>query len=571
MKKVILCCLILLFSSCALIRQLKGKEESQPVEPRNRYYYYLAGRWALMEGDVDSAIRFFEDFLRFEPFNTRAILELAGIYFERKRDIEKTYSLIKRALSIEPENTELLLSAAEIASARGKNDEALTYLEKVLSIDEKNEKALLYTGTIYLYRGELSKAKHYLNELVIVNPSSYLGYYYLAKVAVQEGKIEEAKRYYEKASEINPDFKTALFELAQLYSMTDIDKAIELYSELLETFPFLGKGDIKEIKNRLADLYISKGKYEEAVKQLEDVEKIFPGLDVKWKLGLLYFEMGDWESALREFEFVLTVSPDNKKALLYHAYCLNQLGDDERAIEEFSSFQPDDPLYELARFQMAGIYFERGTEEGKEKGYQILEELRKRGKAMKDVYLVLGSGYREDYRLEEAKEVLKEGFTYYPDDVEMGLLYGAVLEELGDVNGAIEVVKKLLETQPENPDVLNFLGYTYLEYDMDIKEAERMIKKAYEKSQEGYITDSVGFLYYKKGELNKALHYIHMALEKSPDDGEIWEHLGDIYLKMGNLKKAREAYSTALTKKLREKQRKRIEEKLKALESSHNK
>jgi cytochrome c-type biogenesis protein CcmH/NrfG len=62
-----------------------------------------------------------------------------------------------------------------------------------------------------------------------------------------------------------------------------------------------------------------------------------------------------------------------------------------------------------------------------------------------------------------------------------------------------------------------------------------------------------------------------MALEKSPDDGEIWEHLGDIYLKMGNLKKAREAYSTALTKKLREKQRKRIEEKLKALESSHNK
>jgi tetratricopeptide (TPR) repeat protein len=250
---------------------------------------------------------------------------------------------------------------------------------------------------------------------------------------------------------------------------------------------------------------------------------------------------------------------------------LNQLGDDEKAMKEFSSFQPDDPLYELARFQMAGIYFEHGTKEEKEKGYQILEELRKRGKAMKDVYLVLGSGYREDYRLEEAKEVLNEGFTYYSDDVEMGLIYGAVLEELGDVNGAIEVVKKLLEIQPENPDVLNFLGYTYLEYDMDIKEAERMIKKAYEKSQEGYITDSIGFLYYKKGELKKALHYINMAIEKSPDDGEIWEHLGDVYLKMGNLKKAREAYSTALTKKLREKQRKRIEEKLKALESTHNK
>ena len=570
MKKVVLC-LILLFNSCVFIRSLKEKETPRPAEPRNRYYYYLAGRWALMEGDVDSAIKFFEDFLGFEPFNTRVILELAGIYFERKKDIEKTYSLIKRALSIEPDNPELLLSAAEIASASGKNKEALTYLEKVLSIDEKNERALLYTGTIYLFSGELSKAKHYLNQLIMVNPSSYLGYYYLAKIAVREGKIEEAKRYYEKASEINPDFKTALFELAQLYSMTDIDKAIELYSELLETIPFLGKRDISEIKNRLADLYISKGKYEEAVKQLQDVEKLFPGLDVKWKLGLLYFEMGEWEQALKEFEFVLAVTPYNKKALLYHAYCLTQLGEDERAIAEFSSFKPDDPLYELARFQMAGIYFGQGTEEGKQKGYEILEELRKRGKTLKDVYLVLGSGYREDYRLEEAKQVLNEGFTYYPEDVEMGLLYGAVLEELGDVNGAIEAVKKLLETYPENPDVLNFLGYTYLEYDMELKEAEKMIKKAYEKSQEGYITDSLGFLYYKKGELKKALHYINLALEKSPEDGEIWEHLGDIYLKMGDSKKAKEAYLTALTKRLREKQRKRIEEKLKALESSHNK
>ncbi len=569
MKKFVIC-LLLLFNSCYLIKSVKKEEKVQ--EPRNRYYYYLAGRWALMEDDVDSAIKFFEGFLQFEPFNTRAILELAGIYFERKRDIEKTYSLIKRATAIEPQNTEILLSAAEIASAMSKNDEALNYLDRVLSIDKKNERALLYTGSIYLFKGELSKAKHYFNELIIINPSSYLAYYYLAKVAVQEGKIEEAKKYYERASEINPDFKAALLELAQLYSMTDIDKAIELYSQLLETIPFLGRIDIKEIKNRLADLYISKGKYEEAAKQLQDIEKFFPGVDVKWKLGLIYFEMGEWESALKEFEFVLGVNPDNRKALLYHAYCLNQLGENEKALNEFLSFEPTDPLYELARFQMAGIYFEEGTEEGKQKGYQILEELRKRGKAMKDVYLVLGSGYRDDYRLGEAKQVLGEGFNYYPDDVEMGLLYGAVLEETGDVNGAIEVVKKLLEVHPDNAEVLNFLGYTYLEYDMNIKEAEKMLLKAYEKSpSEGYIIDSVGFLYYKKGELKKALHYINMALEKSPDDGEIWEHLGDIYLKMKNLKKAREAYSTALTKRLREKQRKRIEEKFKALESTHNK
>lgn len=571
MKKAFLFFLIFL-NSCSLMRSLRREKISEPPEPRNRYYYYLAGRWALMEDDVDSAIKFFEDFLRFEPFNARAILELAGIYFERKRDIEKTYSLMKRAIAIEPKNIDLLLSTAEIASAMGKNDEAIKYLESVLSIDEKNERALLYTGTIYLFTGEISKAKHYLNELLTINPSSYLAYYYLAKIAVQEEKIEEAKRYYEKAVEINPNFKTALLELARLYSLTDVDKAIKLYSELLETIPLLGNVDIKEIKNRLADLYISKGKYEEAVKQLEDVERSFPGVDVKWKLGLLYFEMEKWESALKEFEFVLTLSPNNRKALLYHAYCLNQLGENEKALNEFSSFQPEEPLYEMARFQMAGIYFEEGTEEGKRKGYEILEDLRKRGKAMRDVYLVLGSGYREDYNLEGAKEVLYDGINHYPDDVEIALLYGAVLEEMGDVHQAIEVVKKLLQLQPENPDLLNFLGYTYLEYDIDITSAERMVKKAYEmKPSEGYIIDSLGFLYYKKGELKMALHYINMALEKSSDDGEIWEHLGDIYIKMKKFEKAREAYLTALTKSLRKKQRNRIEKKLQDLEKHHNK
>lgn len=574
--KGIIIFLCLLATSCST---LKGKTKKiVPLFPEkepeitieksrlNRYFYYLAGRWALMEGDVDFSIKCFEEFLRFEPFNTRVMLELASIYFERKKNIEKTYSLLKRAAEIDPQNVELLLSAAEIALAAGDTEGAIKYLTSVLTIDDRNERALIYMGTLHLFKGDIPKAKHYLTKVLTINPSSYIAYYYLAKAALQEKNIEEAKKYYEKATEINPRFREALLELAQLYSITDVDKAITLYSRLLEDVLILSLADIGEIKKRLADLYISKGEYGEALKELEEVENLSPGIDVKWKLGLLYFEMEKWEEALREFEFILTLTPKNEKALLYRALCLLEMEREEEALAEFSKFQPSSSLYEVARFQMAGIYFAEGTEEGKKRGYEILEELRGRGKTIKDVYLVLGAGYREDYRLEEAKGVLGEGFNYYPEDVEMGLLYGAVLEEMGDVEGAIEAAKKLLAIYPEDPDVLNFLGYTYLEYERDIHEAERMLKKALEKKPDaGYIIDSVGFLYYKKGNLQKALHYINLALEKSPDDGEIWEHLGDIYLKMGNLKKAREAYSTALTKKLRKKEEERIRRKLESI------
>jgi tetratricopeptide (TPR) repeat protein len=83
-----------------------------------------------------------------------------------------------------------------------------------------------------------------------------------------------------------------------------------------------------------------------------------------------------------------------------------------------------------------------------------------------------------------------------------------------------------------------------------LDEAERLIKEALKyKPDDGYITDSLGWVYFKKGLYNKSLQYLEKAVKLVPDDPVILEHLGDVYLKLKEKEKALQYYKLALSKK----------------------
>lgn len=563
MKKLLALILLTELSSCSFLHT--QKRTIQIPQSNNPYYLYLAGRWAGMEGNVDRAIEFYEKLLKIEPGHTQTMLELATLYFEYKNNPEKTYSILKEVIAIEPQNIEVLMSAGELAMALNKLKEAEDIFLKVLSIESDHEDALLYLGSLKYYEKDYPKARHYFNQVLILNPNSHIAYYYLANIAVGEGKLDEARKYYEKAIEINPHFKNALLELARLYTLTDIDRAIELYNRILEYAPFMENIDIKQIRENLADLYISRNKYSEAVEQLEEVERSSPALDVKWKLGLLYLELENYEKAEREFKFILSLEPSNTRALLYHAYALYNLGEEEKAIEEFSKIPETDPLYPNAQVQIALINL---LMKNRQRAFEILENLRKKNRTIPEVYHLLGSGYREENRIEDALNVLKEGYSLYPENKDIVFLYCATLDDNGRVEESIKVIEKFIQTHQNDADALNFLGYTLLDHDIDINRAEELIKKAYELNPSApHIIDSMGWLYFKKDNLKKALELIDKALQANPEDGIVWEHKGDILIKMGKVEEALKSYEEALSKDLTKKERERIESKIEKIKS----
>jgi Tfp pilus assembly protein PilF len=108
-------------------------------------------------------------------------------------------------------------------------------------------------------------------------------------------------------------------------------------------------------------------------------------------------------------------------------------------------------------------------------------------------------------------------------------------------------MEMVLAIDPDNAEALNFIGYSYADRGMNLEEAEKMIVKALKiKPDNGYLIDSLGWVHFKKNQLNSAVKYLKQALELLPDDVNVIEHMGDVCVKLNKTKEAQEMYNRAL-------------------------
>nr|WP_282567668.1 tetratricopeptide repeat protein [Devosia sp. MC532] len=105
---------------------------------------------------------------------------------------------------------------------------------------------------------------------------------------------------------------------------------------------------------------------------------------------------------------------------------------------------------------------------------------------------------------------------------------------------------RALELNPDQPQVLNYLGYSWIDMDMHLDRALGMIEKAVEQQpQDGYIIDSLGWAFYKLGRLDEAVETLERSVMLLPNDPEINDHLGDAYWKIGRKNEARFQWTIA--------------------------
>jgi Flp pilus assembly protein TadD len=105
---------------------------------------------------------------------------------------------------------------------------------------------------------------------------------------------------------------------------------------------------------------------------------------------------------------------------------------------------------------------------------------------------------------------------------------------------------KALELNPDQPSVLNYLGYSWIDMDMHLDRALKMIEQAVDaQPQDGYIIDSLGWAFYKLGRIDEAVETLERAVTLRPNDAEINDHLGDAYWKAGRKLEAQFQWNVA--------------------------
>jgi tetratricopeptide (TPR) repeat protein len=111
----------------------------------------------------------------------------------------------------------------------------------------------------------------------------------------------------------------------------------------------------------------------------------------------------------------------------------------------------------------------------------------------------------------------------------------------------VRYLKKVIEINPKHADALNYLGYSYADKGINLEEAHSLITRALElKPDNGYIMDSLGWVYFKSGKYDEALKHLLRAAELVKDDPAVLEHIGDVYKLMGFKGKAKEYWGKAV-------------------------
>ena len=169
-----------------------------------------------------------------------------------------------------------------------------------------------------------------------------------------------------------------------------------------------------------------------------------------------------------------------------------------------------------------------------------------------DAASALGDVFRMDERYDEAAEAydVAVGRLANVENQHWRLFYvrGIAFERIGEWPKAEADFLRALELEPDQPLVLNYLGYSWVEQERNLDEAKTMIEKAVElRPDDGYIVDSLGWVAYRLGDFEEAARQLELAVELVPGDPIINDHLGDAYWQVGRLNEARFQWRRVLT------------------------
>lgn len=260
-------------------------------------------------------------------------------------------------------------------------------------------------------------------------------------------------------------------------------------------------------------------------------------------LAALFAEENDPATALEALTLSLMLDPQFDAARLLFAQTQADQQQPDIATRMLARVPASSPYAASARVQQAWILFDAGRED---EALALMQSLVASGDLR--ARRTLADMYRNQRRFSEAEAIYSDMIADQPSEWRLYFARGAARDRLDRWPEAEADFRRALELSPEQPDVMNYLAYTWVDRGEHIDRALPMLRRAVElRPASGAIIDSLGWAYFQLGDYNQALLYLERAVELQPADAVLNDHLGDVYWRLGRRIEARFQWQRALS------------------------
>ena len=512
---------------------------------------------------------------------------LAGRHALSTKDFDAASTYLSRAIEDDLENPELLNGLISVQVSLGDIGAAKISSDNLDLLGVQTQLSNMVKIAIQLRNRDFDNAKQQIENEQGINP--LLDKIVTGWAFADEGNFENAETIFD---EIGKGSSLAQFSQMQKASML---AAYGRYESALNTIENLEKNsnrisiDARALKVQLllkldnkeeATEYFSKifgdGVNSDAANLRMQVEDHPNAYSIEESLSLegiayafyaiadILKDDADPNTALLYVRLAQYLNENSQKAILLAADLLEQMGQYDLAVEEYAKISPSSSYFLSSELGRVGALRDGGKTEA---ALEVLYYLSREFSGIGIVHNSLGDFLRREERYSEAKIAYDRAVDIYRENnnVSWVVLYarGITHERLQEWDKAESDFRNALTINPDQANVLNYLGYSLIDRGEKLDEAMTMIEKAVSLQPEsGYIVDSLAWGLFKLGQYETAIPHMEKAAELMPVDPIVTDHLGDLYWAVGRQLEAKFQWRRALSFDPELKDATRIREKL---------
>jgi len=508
------------------------------------YGNYLAGRVAHIRQDYDNAAKYYIKTLD-KGLNNEDVLGKTYIILALQGNIEQAYKYANQAKEKGDKNNFIdIINAAYFF----KNGDYKAAREAIKQIKEKSYKNLitpLFIAWSYVGENNYNKAVEEIKKIASTEEMKAVYNLHRGLIAEYFRNTEEAELFYNNM--INDNAEDISFRALQIITnfyarQGKKEKAEKLLSK------YYGSSNMKEMLSSLSDIVKKSNEKTPALVNTAEIgiSEVFLEVALLFKSIPVGYDYAQMYISISQY-----FNPDNDIAKIAMADIYDERQLYQEANKYYDSINSKSELYYPAQIKKSNNLL---NEKKYDEAVKVLKKLLKKDPQNFQVLFNLGDVLRISDNQPEAikyynkaiKSIYYESEKYWPIYYALAVSY----DRNNEWSKAEESLEKALKLSNRHPQVLNYLGYSWLKSGNNTDKAVEFILEAYEKEpNDGVIMDSLGWVYFKVGDYKNAIIYLEKASELNPQNAIISDHLGDAYWLGGRQNEAVYLWKHALTQK----------------------